>query len=89
MLSRVGIEGLWQPAMLYGAAMIDILLGIATLFSFRLHLTAMLQIGIIILYSAIITICLPEYWIHPFGAMSKNLPLIVSTLIMLVLERGK
>jgi len=30
---------------------------------------------------------LPEFWLHPYGPVSKNLPLIVATLIMLQLER--
>jgi len=87
MLARVGVEGVWQPIMLYGAAATDLLLGLGTLCSYRLRLVALIQIGIVLLYSIIITLWLPEYWAHPFGAISKNLPLIVATLIMLVLER--
>ncbi|MEW8475006.1 MAG: NAD(P)H-binding protein [Candidatus Thiodiazotropha endolucinida] len=87
MLAKVGFEGIWQPVMLYGAAATDMILGLATMFSYWLRLVAAMQIGIILLYSTIITLWLPEYWLHPFGAMSKNLPLIVATLIMLVLER--
>ena len=89
MLARAGIAGIWQPIMLYGAAAVDLLLGVATLLSFRLDLVVQLQIGIILLYSIIITLWLPEHWAHPFGAISKNLPLAVSTLIMLVLERRR
>jgi hypothetical protein len=89
MLGRVGIEGVWQPIMLYGAAATDLLLGIATLLSLRLRLVASIQISIILLYSTIITLWLPEQWAHPFGPMSKNVPLLISTLIMLVLERRR
>lgn len=89
LLDRVGIEDIWQPILLYGAAATDILLGLATLFAFNLRLTALFQIGIILLYSAIITLWLPEQWAHPFGPMSKNIPLIIATLIMLVLERRR
>lgn len=89
MLARAGIEGVWQPIMLYGAAAADLLLGIATLLSYRIHLVALIQIVIIMLYSIIITLWLPEQWAHPFGAMSKNLPLVIATLIMIVLERRK
>lgn len=89
MLARAGIEGIWQPTMLYGAAATDLLLGIATLLSYRLRLAALIQIGIILLYSVIITLWLPEHWAHPFGSMSKNLPLVVATLIMIVLERRR
>jgi uncharacterized protein YbjT (DUF2867 family) len=89
MLARVGIEGAWQPLMLYGAAAVDILLGVATLISYRLNLVGRIQIGVILLYSGIITLWLPEYWAHPFGSVSKNLPLIVATLIMISLEGRK
>ncbi len=89
MLARAGIDGIWQPIMLYGAAVTDILLGIATLFSMRLRLVVVIQIGVILLYSVIITLWLPEQWAHPFGAMSKNLPLIAGTLIMLILDRRR
>ena len=34
----------------------------------------------------LITYGLPELWIHPFGAVTKNLPLIVATLVMMALE---
>ncbi len=87
LLARVGIEGIWQPILLYGAAATDMLLGLATLFAFRLRLTALIQIGIILLYSIIITLWLPEQWSHPFGPMSKNIPLLIAILILPVLER--
>ena len=86
MLARVGIEGFWQPIMLYGAAATDLLLGVATLISFRLRLVVLCQISVILLYSVIITLWLPEHWAHPFGPISKNLPLVVATLMMLAME---
>ncbi len=89
MLAQAGIVGIWQPIMLYCAAATDLALGVATLFSFRLHLVVLLQVSVISLYSVIITLWLPEHWIHPFGALSKNLPLVVATLIMLVMEGRK
>lgn len=86
MLAEVGIDGLWKPVMLYGAAAADALLGVALLFSFRIRLVVALQICMILLYSAIITVWFPEYWAHPFGPVSKNLPLVIATLVMLVME---
>lgn len=86
MLAQVGIDGIWQPIMLYGAAATDLVLGLATLFAYRLRLVLLLQISIILLYTVVITLWLPEHWIHPFGAVSKNVPLVVATLVMLVME---
>ncbi len=87
MLAKAGISGLWAPIMLYGAAVTDVALGIAILVAYRLRLVGLIQIGVILLYSVIITFSQPEQWLHPFGPVTKNIPLIIATSIMLVLER--
>jgi hypothetical protein len=87
MLTEAGITGWWAPLMLYGAAVTDMILGLATLLAYRLPIIGVVQIGIILLYSGIITFTLPEQWIHPFGPVSKNAPLVVATLMMIVLEK--
>ncbi len=87
MLAEVGISGIWAPIMLYGAATINIALGIATLFAYRISLTGFIQVSVIIIYTIIITFSQLEQWIHPFGPVSKNIPLIIATMIMIVLEK--
>jgi len=87
MLAKTGIEGVLAPLMLYGAAAFDLLLGLALLSSFHIRQAALLQIALMVVYSLIISIALPEFWLHPFGPVSKNLPLIVSTLILIVMEK--
>ncbi|MCU7837819.1 MAG: SDR family oxidoreductase [Candidatus Thiodiazotropha sp. (ex Troendleina suluensis)] len=89
MLSKAGINGLFAPLMLYSAATIDLLLGIATLFRYRTSWTGWTQISIVLLYTLIITISQPEQWIHPFGPVTKNAPFILAILIMMVLEKRK
>lgn len=89
MLESAGITGLWAPMMLYGAAVTDLALGLATMLAYRIPLVGLMQIAIITLYTVIITISQPEQWIHPFGPVSKNIPLIIATLIMIVLERKR
>jgi uncharacterized protein YbjT (DUF2867 family) len=87
LLSQVGITGSWAPLALYGAAALDLLLGFAILSKRWLRLAAYGQILTIALYTLIITVFLPAFWAHPFGPVVKNLPLVVATLSMLVLER--
>lgn len=87
MLEKAGITGYWGPVMLYGAAATDLVLGLATLMAYRISLIGLIQIAVIVLYSIIITFSQPDLWIHPFGPVSKNVPLIFATFIMLVLER--
>jgi uncharacterized protein YbjT (DUF2867 family) len=86
LLAAAGIGGWTAPLMLFGAAALDVALGLATLFSRRLALVGMIQIALMAGYSAVITLALPEFWLHPFGPVLKNIPIIVATLIMIVLE---
>ncbi len=87
LLSQVGLSGSWALPALYGAAALDMLLGIATLTKRWLHIAAFGQIITMSIYTLIITLFIPALWAHPFGPVVKNLPLVMATLIMLVLER--
>ena len=84
LLARAGIETL-APLVLYGAATVDVALGAATLANVRIRLVGAVQILLILGYSAFITFGLPELWLHPFGPVAKNVPLIAATLIMIAL----
>ena len=33
-------------------------------------------------YSVIIAIYLPEFWLHPFGPLLKNLPILAAILVL-------
>jgi len=87
LLARTGLTG--KPALLalIGAALLDAAFGLATLFApgRRLWLA---QMALIAGYSAVIAICLPEFLIHPYGPLSKNLP-ILAVLILLYAEEKK
>ncbi len=89
LLAQLGISGEAAIALLYSAALMDFLLGIAILFTYRITLIGLIQISVIVSYSLLISVFIPEHWTHPFGAISKNLPLIVATLIMMVLHDSK
>lgn len=89
MLSRVGIEGGLAPVVLYGASLADFVLGLALLLRWRLRQAVAVQVAIMLAYMAVISIFLPEYWLHPFGPLIKNLPLLAATLIMLIIEEEK
>lgn len=76
LLGMVGLHG--QPALaaLYAGALLDIALGLLTLFLPRRWLWT-LQMAVILGYTVIITVFLPHYWLHPFGPILKNLPILV------------
>ncbi len=88
-LAASGITGSAAPFMLYGLAVMDIILGIATLSTYRIRPLILFQLTIIFLYTLTITFTLPEFWLHPFGPVLKNIPLLVTLLVYLNLEGEK
>lgn len=87
MLSRVGIEGTFAQVALYSAAVIDFTFGIATLIRpCRVLWTA--QLALILVYTLIIAIALPEYLIHPFGPITKNVPIVAMLFLLYAEEKS-
>jgi uncharacterized protein YbjT (DUF2867 family) len=86
LLAQVGIGPALAPWFLYGAAALDLALGIAVFGSRRRWLWR-LQIGLILVYTAIISVALPQFWLHPFGPVLKNVPLVALLFALDVLER--
>lgn len=89
LLSQMGITPFFQPILLYGGALLDGLLGFSLLFCYRLRLTASLQIGLMVIYSLLISFWLPIYWLEPFAPIAKNIPVIILTLVIIALESDR
>lgn len=87
LLERAGLSGSLGEAALYGGALLDIALGVFTLLG-RGRSLWMTQAILILAYTVIITIRLPEFWIHPFGPVLKNLP-ILALLWLLYKNEGR
>ena len=91
LLGRAGIAPAFQPLMLDGAALFDLLLGVLTLWPplrarWRCRLWGA-QAGLMALYMVVIALQLPEYWLHPFGPLLKNLPMLAVLLLLYVQDR--
>jgi uncharacterized protein YbjT (DUF2867 family) len=88
LLARVGLHG--APAMLalYGAAALDLVLGVLTLVlpSGRRSWLWVVQMLLIGGYTALITLFLPEFWLHPYGPVTKNLPVATAIALLWALE---
>jgi hypothetical protein len=89
LLSRVGVSSTLAPLFLYGAAALDLAFGIATLALARRRFLYLLQIALILGYTIVITVKLPEFWLHPYGPILKNLPMVVGIYWLYVLEGRK
>jgi DoxX-like family len=86
LLGDAGLEGAPALATLYGAALWDLALGVALLARYRPVLVGALQLATMSAFTLIIAAFLPETWLHPFGPVTKNMPLALATLVMMTLE---
>jgi hypothetical protein len=88
LLARVGLHGALATFALYGAAFLDLVLGLLTLAAparWRRPLW-LAQAALIGAYTLLITLFLPEYWLHPYGPVSKNLPILAALGLLWGLE---
>jgi uncharacterized protein YbjT (DUF2867 family) len=89
LLARVGLHGAMATIALYGAAVFDLALGVLTLAAPRRWRRPLwlAQLALMAGYTLLITLFLPEQWLHPYGPISKNLPLAAAIALLWALER--
>jgi hypothetical protein len=85
MLSRVGLAGVPAAVALYGAALVDIAMGVLV-YAGRSQWLWRAQLGLVAAYTALLTAFIPELWLHPFGPLLKNLPLAAAILLLHAFE---
>lgn len=91
LLERTGAPRASWPLLLHGAALLDLALGILV-FVLRGPPRRWLwraQAALIAGYTVIITWRLPEFWLHPYGPVLKNLPLLALLVMLDVLEERR
>lgn len=86
LLARAGVPETLRPAALYGAALLDLALGVLMLAGRGRAAVLVVQAGLILAYTAIISWKLPEFWLHPYGPVSKNLPMLAAIWLLYELE---
>jgi nucleoside-diphosphate-sugar epimerase len=85
-MMRAHIPLVFRPAILYICSGIDIILGLATLLNYRLIVVGFMQCAIILIYTLVLSILFPMYWLDPLGALAKNIPILAAILAMMALE---
>ena len=87
LLHEVGIPiGIDKP-LLYIASFLDISIGVLTIIGYRLQVLLIFQIIVIVVYTVLLSILAPYHWLHPFGPVLKNLPLLFSIYVLGRLEK--
>ncbi len=87
LMSLLGIGGVQASLIIYIAAMGDIFLGVFLWIPSLRKYVIYMQITVMIIYSLIISIFIPVYWLHPFAPVIKNLAMLVLALYLLLEEK--
>jgi uncharacterized protein YbjT (DUF2867 family) len=85
LLAELNIQGAPAYLALYALSFLDIGMGVATLAWPSKRLTQF-QLAIVLGYTLAVSLFLPAFWLHPFGPILKNLPILVSLLALIVME---
>jgi hypothetical protein len=86
MVSGLGVTGPAGVALTYAAAAWDGVLGLALLFNKRPALVGVLQLATVAIFTVLATIAVPQAWLEPFGPLTKNVAVVLATLVMIALE---
>jgi DoxX-like family len=76
-LALGGITGPFADACIVAGSVLDILIGFWLVLGRQLRWCYLLQLGVIAVYTLLLTLIAPEFWLHPFGPLTKNVPLVV------------
>lgn len=85
-LAACGVPAAAREAVLLAASLTDAAIGALLLLRPRRWLWAA-QLALVGGYTLVMSFCLPFFWLHPFGPLSKNLPLLA--LMFLMWRAGK
>ena len=86
LLARTGVPASLQPLMLFGAAGFDLALGLGILLLARRRWLWLMQLVLIGFYTVVIAWKLPEFLLHPYGPLTKNLPMLAAIWLLVEME---
>ncbi len=83
LLAKSNITGYWADVCVIGGSVVDIAIGIWILVGYQQRLCFITQVVIVIIFSILLSVLEPSYWLHPFGPLTKNIPIISLVYILL------
>jgi hypothetical protein len=81
LVERTGLHGPTALAAVYAGAGLDAVFGIASLLAGSRSLW-LAQILVVVAYTVILTFAIPETWLHPFGPLVKNVPILAALALL-------
>ena len=89
MLASLHIEGPVAWGLLFSAAALDFLFGLLMLRGKALRLLLPAQAAVILVYSFLVLVWLPRFWLHPFGPLLKNIPVLAAIALLWTREKAQ
>jgi nucleoside-diphosphate-sugar epimerase len=86
LLERTGVPPAYGPLMLYGACAFDLAMGLGMLLLRRRRWLWRAQLALIGFYTVLIAWKLPEFLVHPYGPLTKNLPMLAAIWLLAEFE---
>jgi len=83
-LASANITGSMADFSVYAGGALDIVLGLWFLTSVKTKLCCIVQVAVIALYTAVLTFIDASFWLHPFGPVTKNIPIVVLILLIMI-----
>ena len=87
-LANGGITGRNATALIFLGSILDVVIGLWVLTGWQLKPCCLVQLGVIVGYSLLLSFIEPEFWLHPFGPLTKNIP-IAALIFVLYSTSGK
>ena len=84
-LRRLGVTSLAEPVFV-AACLVDLSLGVASCV-FATRRLWQLQFALVVSYSLAVAIALPEFLVHPFGPITKNVAVLACLAWLVIVER--
>lgn len=75
LVADLGLSRQWSLLVVYAGAALDLVMAVLTL-ALPLRALWLFQGAVIVTYSLLATLLVPEYWLHPFGPLLKNLAVL-------------
>ncbi len=81
LLERAGLAGWPAIAALYGASILDLMMGVACI---RYPCRALwgTQAALVVGYTLVVSVALPQFLTHPFGPVIKNAPILAILFVL-------
>jgi uncharacterized protein YbjT (DUF2867 family) len=80
LLARLGLSADWSNPLRIGTSFADLAIAILLLFDRRTRWATATQFGMVLIYTLVLSVALPQLWRDPLGPLLKNLPILLAIL---------